>query len=101
MLCTDDLGKVFDCLSASSCRWLQLGLQLGVSPEELQKVDHQWKNPDKCLFETLMCWLKQTECAQPSLSALVTALKQESVGEKVLAQKLEQLDLGKCYRLCM
>ena len=91
-LCINDLGRVYEHLIDTSPRWYELGLQLDVPPTELNKIRYQYGDPNVCLREMLMYWLKQTE-SPPSWSALVTALRRRSVGENVLALKLEQLEL--------
>ena len=86
------LEKVYDHLVSCSTKWLKLGLQLGVSIEELNKIEYQWKNPDDCLIHMLDCWLKQQiKRPPPSWSALVAALNKESISENALANKLEEL----------
>ena len=86
------LDKVYDHLVSCSTKWLKLGLQLGVSIEELNKIEYQWKNPDDCLIHMLECWLKQqSKRPPPSWSDLVAALNKESISENALANKLEEL----------
>ena len=93
----EHLGQIYDFLCEISTKWTNIGLQLGISVTELEKIEYRCGKlgPDKCLLEMLMHWLKNAAEPKdyPSRSVLVRALKRTSVGEAVLATKLEQLHL--------
>lgn len=101
VLFINDLAKVYDSLFRVSPKWYQIGLQLGVPVEELEKIQHKHKNePNEGLREMLMCWLKRvggnTEGQGhkiPSWPILLEALSRDSVGENVLAEELEAIHL--------
>ena len=90
-LCIDDLGVLYELVITASVRWHALGLQLGVRPGELERIEHEYVDPRDRLREMLRCWLKQTSF--PSMPDLVAALRKHSVEEIVLAQELEDFHL--------
>lgn len=95
----DDLRHLFELLNEMSTKWCYLGIQLGISLPKLKEIEHQYsrESSTKCLFEVLWLWLNEDghgDCDPPTRSALVDALKKETVGERVLAKKVEQLNLS-------
>lgn len=94
----DDLRHLFELLNEMSTKWWYLGIQLGISPPKLKKIEHQYsRDSSKCLSELLFLWLSEDghgDCDPPTRSALVEALKKDSVGEHVLAKKVEELNLS-------
>lgn len=85
----NDLRKVYEAVFDMRAKWKQLGLQLNILPGSLDAIDQKCKgNPDDCLYEVLKDWLSKEEAA--NWEQLVTALRQESVGETRLAYKIEK-----------
>ena len=92
---------MYDSLIGVSPKWYEIGLQVGVPVEELEKIHYQYgtKFPNKGLREMLLCWLKQVGIKRelghetPSWSVLLRALRRDSIGENVLAESLKDLRL--------
>ena len=91
---------MYDLLIGVSPKWYEIGLQIGVPVEELEKIRYPGNKPPNIgLREMLLCWLKQVDIKRelghesPSWSALLRALRWDSVGENVLAESLKDLRL--------
>ena len=64
-----------------------------MKPTSLEAIQHKNKDhPDDCMTEMLIMWLKQSN-PRPSWSSLVAALKQETVGQEDLADRIEHQHL--------
>ena len=68
-------------------RWYNLGLQLGVRPETLDRIRARFNDPRDQLREMLKIWLTTSD--NPSWKALTDALKSPAMGESQLAGGLE------------
>ena len=72
-------------------QWMNIGIELDILKTDLDaiKATVQGGNPGDCLTEMLTLWLKQVD-PPPTWSALVTALKQPTVGLQQIAEKIEK-----------
>ena len=68
-------------------RWYNLGLQLGVRPETLDRIRARFNDPRDQLREVLKTWLTTSD--NPSWKALTDALKSPAMGANRLAGSLE------------
>ena len=68
-------------------RWYNLGLQLGVRPETLDRIRARFNDPRDQLREMLKIWLTTSD--NPSWKTLTDALKSPVMGESQLAGGLE------------
>ena len=88
-----DLDYLTETLSPAITVWHELGLQLGVPSTELDNIHGSWDTrgePKACLREMLKVWLQMASPHAGELSALVSALRKDSVGKSQLAAELEQ-----------
>ena len=93
-LTLDDLNVVQNSSWDARAKWFNLGLQLNVKPSSLEAIQHKNKDhPDDCMTEMLILWLKQSN-PRPSWSSLVAALKQQTVGQEDLADRIERQHEG-------
>ena len=85
--CIGDISKVVDELSSVAHKWNDIGIQLGISPSHLHKFEQEYKSPTRLLTETIDYWMKnQSDISWDHIS---TVLRSGSVGEKVLAKKID------------
>ena len=88
-LTSDDLRIVRKAIWDARGKWFSLGIELSMSVATLETIKQKNKeNPDDCLTEMLLEWLKQ---ANPKLtwSCIVAALKEPTVGQEQLAETIE------------
>ena len=83
-----DLSVVLEDLHPARAKWYNIGLQLGVSANDLDAIQSQFMNPEDALRELLKEWLKTVNPA-PMWGAVVDALRNTTVGEFQLAEKLQ------------
>ena len=83
-----DLSVVLQDLYPARAKWYNIGLQLGVSANDLDAIRSQYVNPDDALRELLKKRLKIVDPA-PTWGAVVGALRNTTVGEFQLAEKLQ------------
>ena len=83
-----DLASVRRETFEASSKWYDVGLELGVPVDELDRIqcDHGLES-NVCHREMLKCWLKESDST--SWTTLIEALRSVVVGENSLAQKLE------------
>ena len=79
----DDLNVVFEALHPAAAKYLFLGVAMKVKMSEIEKIESQCSDPNKCLLKVLSVRLKQI----PSLTwrDIDTALRSGPVGEHLLA----------------
>ena len=72
-------------LQSVSSKWYELALALGVSDDELEEIQSQYRNasPNRCMSAALRIWLKTSVHA--SWSEVVNAVSSSVVGDKRLA----------------
>ena len=89
-LSLDDLRHIIEALIEVKHKWLQIGIQLGLSPSTLECIEGQCStNFDKALYEMIKEWLKLSD--QPhTWNDIVHALRLKSVDEGNLAGKIEK-----------
>ena len=70
----------------TTIKWFQLGLKLGISPDDLDVIKEDNKNDvDAARLSMLKMWLD--ECENPSWEEVIQALK--DIKQRRLAKKLE------------
>ena len=76
-------------LQSVSYKWYELALLLGVSDNELKKIQSQYCNasPNRCMIEALGIWLDTNVHA--SWSEVVIAVSSPVVGDKRLADAIQ------------
>ena len=75
---------------------MNIGIELNILKTDLDaipKMNNQGGNPGDCLTEMLSLWLKQVN-PSPTWIALITALKQPTVGLGQLAQQIESMHIS-------
>ena len=74
-------------------KWFTLGIELKMSVNSLEAIKQKNKeNPDDCLTEMLLEWLKQAN-PKPTWSCIVSALREPTVGLEQLAESIENQHL--------
>lgn len=87
----EDLRYIVEALAEVKLKWLQIGLQLGVSPSTLECIEGQCsKDFDKALYEMIKEWLKLMSDQPHTWNDIVKALRLKSVNEGKLADKVEK-----------
>ena len=71
-------------------KWKEVGVQLGLAHECLERTEAENRNQQYCFFDILNKWKKN---ASPpyTWATLIDALLQPSVNEKLLAQTLRDI----------
>ena len=72
-----------------------MGLKLGIPDHVLQSIRRNFTDPDECLYEVILEFLKQEE-PRPTWRAIIDALKDASVNYTHLACELERRHLDPC-----
>ena len=84
-----DLSAVLQDIHPARTKWYNIGLQLGVLATDLDAIRAQYANPEDDLCEMLKKWLKVADPV-PTWEAVVNALKNVTVEEFQLAERLQQ-----------
>ena len=87
-LTTSDLSKVRNEVFSAAAKWYDIGLELGVSADDLDTIKKANDDPKECLREMLRQWLPKVD-PQPSWEALVAALRIPAVNYATLAHEIE------------
>ena len=87
-LSEDDLNVVLEALHPVAAKYLFLGVAMKVKMSEIEKIESQYSDPNKCLLKVLSVRLKQI----PSLTwrDIDTALRSGPVGEVKLANRIRK-----------
>ena len=81
-----------ECWDARS-KWMDLGLELYLAKSDLEAIQAKYKwDVDKCFTEMLCTWLNTNP--RPTLTKIIAALRQKTVGYHHLAEKLEKEGLN-------
>ena len=87
----DDLKDVLDALWDARSKWDRIGLQLNFREPDLAAIAERFRgDPNHCLMEMIILWLKQVSLPPPTWKSIINALKHRTVGEKELAQRVAQ-----------
>lgn len=77
-------------LWAARGRWYNIGLELGMSANDLEVIKEKHSNdPDQCLTQLLYCWLR-ISIPTPTWTLVVSALRSPTVGYLQLAIEIEE-----------
>ena len=82
---TCDLLIVLKTLREIRAKWHNFGLELRISPDDLEAIKIRSNDPEECFKEMLSIWLKR-ENPKPTWSTLVNALRSPMVGYEQLAE---------------
>ena len=88
----DDIPEfrdLLDALQEKAAKWSLIGIQLNLSPDELEIIRADSDGVVGCLTGVLRKWQSKTD-PQPTWKAVIEALKSPALGEAALAKKLEQ-----------
>ena len=88
-LASSDLHKVLKELISAHNKWYNLGLALGLPSSTLDSIKAQYDSTKDCLREMSKEWLKRTN-PKPSWRAVVVGLRDVTVEENQLAEKVEK-----------
>ena len=83
----DDLGLLTEKLSDVSSRWRQLGIQLGISMNDLDGFQERGTDVEHYLSKTLDIWLRLNK----PTSVLIEALRSGTVRHGNLADQLRAI----------
>jgi hypothetical protein len=68
-------------------KWYNIGIELGLSTDELDVIESKYKDdPDRCLVEVIKMWLKSID-PFPTWSILACALRANAINEVALAEE--------------
>ena len=85
-----DFKTVIKLVLSAKDTWFNLGVQLNIGMEELQRIGQKFDHNSKvCLREMLIMWLDMTDPA-PSWEDLATALEKESVNHCDIASEIRK-----------
>jgi hypothetical protein len=73
-------------LCGTSNRWFNLGLQLNIGMEQLQKIKSNNRDSKSCHQEMLLMWLDSS----PTWEGLASALEKDSVGREEEANEIRK-----------
>ena len=93
-LTAKDLWKVQNILWEVCEKWFDIGLQLKLEPNNLNKIEVNFKTVEECCRKMLLTWLSQVD-PKPTWAALVEALKSPPVKCEYVARKIELEHLQK------
>ena len=82
----DDLQTVLEALVDVNQQWRRLGLALGLRPPTLEGISG--RDSEECKEKMLTKWLSKVDGCSPSWSALVTALRNRTVGHSEIADAI-------------
>lgn len=84
----DDLGEVYAAMQDARSKWYHIGLELRISPNDLDAIKKQCNNDLKdALTETLLIYLRRVD-PKPTWSQLADALGAKSVGFEYLVERV-------------
>jgi hypothetical protein len=86
-LSIDDLGEVYDVMQDARSKWYHIGLELRISPNDLDAIQKEYDDPEGALTETLKIFLKRVD-PKPTWAQLADALGTKSVGYGYLADRV-------------
>lgn len=89
VLSLDNLGEVVEELHKISQQWYDIGLQLKIIPDVLDKIKGEESDSSNQLREMLKVWLKRAQ-PKPTWEAVVQALRSQTVGREQEASSLEE-----------
>jgi hypothetical protein len=75
-------------LLSKAARWNSIGIQLGLSPDQVATIRADSSDVEECLRKILQKWYDMTP--NPSWGQVITALRAPLLGEMKLAKELEQ-----------
>ena len=84
-----ELRDLLDALQEKAAKWSSIGIQLNLSPDELDIIRADSNGAVECLTGVLRKWQSKTD-PLPTWKAVIEALKAPALGEAVLANKLEE-----------
>ena len=86
----EDLKGVLEEVYYVSPKWVGLGVALGMSSSEYNRIRSQFSDPQSCLREVIVLWLRSSLRLPPTWGTLIDALKSHRVGEHQLAEELRK-----------
>ena len=87
-LTTSDLSKVRNEVFSAAAKWYDIGLELGVSADDLDTIKKANDDPKECLREMLRQWLSKVDL-EPTWEALIAALRIPAVNYPALANEIK------------
>ncbi len=87
VLSIDNLTEVFECTYGARAEWYNIGLKLGVHPNDLKSIRG---DDDKCLRRVLEIWLQMHVTLKPTWQSLPEALRSKIVSREDVAQEVEK-----------
>lgn len=82
----ESLKEITSFLYPVRVKWYEIGTELGVKAEILERIKSQCKDPADCLHQMLMEWLRSIS-PPPTWRSLDDALRSTTVNEVALAEK--------------
>ena len=85
-----DFRDLLNSLLPKAAKWNSLGIQLRLTPDELDIIKSNSGDVEECLTKVLQKWKDKT--LNPTWQDVVTALR--AIGEARLAKDLEEAKIG-------
>ena len=82
-----DFCDLLTSLLPKAARWNSIGIQLGLSPDELDTIRADSNDVQECLRKVLQKWYDRTP--HPTWGQVITALRAPLLEEMKLAKELE------------
>ena len=86
---TSDLSKVRNEALSAAAKWYDIGLELGMTADDLDVIQKANDDPKVCLREMLRQWLSGMD-PESSWEGLIAALRKPVVNYPALASEIEQ-----------
>ena len=83
-----EFRDLLNTLLPKSARWKLIGIQLGLSPDDLDIIEANCVDVEERLMKVLQKWFKSNP--NPTWKDIITALKTPALGELKLAQEIEE-----------
>ena len=80
---------LLEALQDKAAKWMIIGINLDLSPDELDIIEADSNGVQECFTGVLRKWHSRTD-PRPTWRAVIETLKKRAVGEPVLAKQLEE-----------
>ncbi len=85
-----DFPAVCAALREGRYKWQQIGIELGLSYEDLVNLQDEYRLSERCLSHMIHMWLSRRSL-RPTWESLIAALREITVGEEGLAADIEEM----------
>ena len=72
------MSEVLNCFWDYRAKWRVIGIELGINIGTLDAIDLKYRNPEDCLTELIVCWLRGSN-PRPTRSTMTMILQSKHV----------------------